>query len=339
MSKRIVICCDGTWNTPHQNAPTNVVKTARAVLPQAPDGTTQVVFYDWGVGTEKGLDRFIGGAFGEGLVKNVEDAYRFIMHNYEPGDQLFLFGFSRGAFTARSLVGLIRNCGLLHKLHADQLDDAVALYRKPDDPPDSEEAKRFRANYSREIDVHFIGVWDTVGALGIPLRWLHKFTRAKHQFHDVQLSGIVKHAYHALAIDEQRWSFRPSVWEAFDKPGQVVEQAWFAGVHSDIGGGYSATGLSDQSLAWMIEHATTYGLAFDPEYLSVVSKSDPLGTLHNTNQGFYKFMRPHLRPIGLEGRANETISQPALQRHQTPTADYAPTNLTTYLAAHPPASE
>ena len=126
MSKRIVISSDGTWNRPDQKNPTNVIKMARAILPTAPDGKCQVVFYDQGVGTGKRLDRWLGGAFGQGLEKNVEDAYRFLMHNYDEGDEIYLFGFSRGAFTARSTVGMIRNSGLLHKTHADRFSKAYA---------------------------------------------------------------------------------------------------------------------------------------------------------------------------------------------------------------------
>ncbi len=211
MGKRIVICCDGTWNRPEQPVPSNVVRTARAVLPTGRDGVSQVVFYDEGVGTGNRIDRLLGGAFGDGLVRNIADAYRFLVHNYAAGDELFLFGFSRGAYTARSLAGLLRNSGLLHKAHADRFTAAFDLYRRQDAPPSSPEAQAFRAAHSREVGVHFLGVWDTVGSLGIPLRGLRYLTMRRHQFHDVELSGSMRNAFQALAVDERRFPFaRPS---------------------------------------------------------------------------------------------------------------------------------
>ncbi len=127
MSKRIIVCADGTWNWIGQRFPTNVVKLARAIAPTAPDGISQVVFYDQGVGTGNILDKLTGGAFGNGLEQNLSDNYHFLMHNYAEGDDLFFFGFSRGSYTVRSLAGLIRKCGILHKVHADKFHDAYSL--------------------------------------------------------------------------------------------------------------------------------------------------------------------------------------------------------------------
>ena len=228
--KRIVICSDGTWSTPDRELPTNVTRMARAVLPTAPDGAAQVVFYDAGVGTEGSwLWRLLGGVSGRGLEKNIRDCYRFLVHNYEEGDEIYLFGFSRGAYTVRSLAGMVRNVGVLRKSDADQFRNAYRLYRRSDASPASSEAAAFRAAHSREAAITFIGVWDTVGALGIPLRRLGRLTASHHQFHDVELSGIVRHGCHALAIDEKRGPFRASLWEAKPKPGQIVEQVWFSG--------------------------------------------------------------------------------------------------------------
>jgi len=330
MPKRLVICCDGTWNTPNQAMLTNVARMAQAVLPTARDGTAQPVFYDWGVGTERGLDRWLGGAFGQGLLRNVEDGYRAVVHNFEEGDDLYVFGFSRGAFTARSLVGLIRNCGVLLKRRAHMVQQAIAMYRSPGFHPDDPESRRFREENAREIDVHFIGVWDTVGSLGIPLRGLHVLTRRKHQFHDVELSGIVKNAYHALAIDEQRWPFRPAVWKAIDKPDQTIEQVWFTGVHSDIGGGYAEPGLADVALMWMAEKAIACGLDLDLGYLSEVAHPDPMGVLHDSRTGVYRWLRPHLRTIDDGNGANESVSEAAMRRLRE-SEGYAPRNLVEYV--------
>ena len=260
--KRIVICSDGTWQTPVQANTTHVIEMARAVLPTAPDGTVQVVFYDWGVGTESWANRLAGGVSGKGIERNIRDCYRFLVHNYEHGDKMYLFGFSRGAYTVRSLAGLIRNCGVLRKAEAGRLPEAYRMYRRNDAAPDSEEAKTLRSAYSREATIEFIGVWDTVGALGIPLRGLSKLTAHRHEFHDVELSGYVKHGCHALAIDEWRRPFRPSLWQAQPKPGQIVEQVWFSGEHSDVGGSGNPA-LGKPAFAWMKERASDAGLVLD----------------------------------------------------------------------------
>ena len=170
--KRIVVCSDGTWSVPDKERPTNVTRMARAVAPTAPDGRVQVVFYDAGVGTEGLWSRFAGGVSGKGIEKNIRDCYRFLMHNYEEGDEIYLFGYSRGAYTVRSLAGMVRNVGLLWKSEAGELGRAYQLYRRRDAGPSSEEARAFRAAHSQEAAITFIGVWDTVGALGIPLRRL-----------------------------------------------------------------------------------------------------------------------------------------------------------------------
>jgi len=140
------------------------------------------------------------------MEDNIHDAYRFLVANYEPGDELYVFGFSRGAFTARSIVGMIRNCGILSRTHIERYRDALALYQHPETHPDATDAVRFKQECSacgdNPIPVKFIGVRDTVGSLGIPLRGLRWLTRKKYLFHDTELSGTVEYAYHALAIDE-----------------------------------------------------------------------------------------------------------------------------------------
>ena len=265
--KRIIVCSDGTWNTPDQELPSNVTRLARSVLPTAPDGAAQVVFYDAGVGTEGFLPyRLVGAVSGKGIQKNIRDCYRFIMHNYEDNDEIYLFGFSRGAYTARSLAGMIRNVGLLHKAYAHKLQAAYLLYRRPDAKPDSDEARKFRADYSREAEITFIGVWDTVGALGIPVRGFGKLLGAgRHQFHDVELNRWVKHACHALAIDERRCSFQASLWKYQVKDGQIVEQVWFPGKHGDIGGTSGETCLEQAPFQWMAGRASALGLALNAE--------------------------------------------------------------------------
>lgn len=345
MPKRIVICSDGTWNTPDQVddgeiRPSNAVKMARAIVTEAPDGTAQVVFYDRGVGTHRGLDRLTGGAFGQGLSRNVEDAYRFLVHNYADGDEIYFFGFSRGAFTVRSTAGLIRKCGLLQKVHADKFPEAYKLYKKRDAGPDTDEARAFKREFSRVsgtaeiIRIKFIGVWDTVGALGIPGRGLRFLTKHLHEFHDVTLSRYVENAYHALAIDERRKPFKPTLWETKNVPDQNVKQVWFSGVHTNIGGGYKDSGLSDIAFLWMKEKAEACGLAFDQAYIDAVMKPNPLGELRNSKTGLYRLTGDFLRPIGQGKHSNESVHPSVKERYDQASPPYRPENLVTYFETH-----
>ncbi len=328
--KRIIVCCDGTWNKPDQKQggkynPTNVVKFARTILPQTSDGTQQVVFYDQGVGTGFGLDKFFGGAFGFGLGKNVIDGYRFILHNFVPGDEIYLFGFSRGAYTARSIAGMIRNCGILKKQYGDHFNEAFRLYRRQDAPPDSNEAIDFRRCYSFETKIKCVGVWDTVGSLGIPVSFCKNRLNKKFQFHDVTLSSKVENAFHALAIDEQRGPFKPTLWYAKNVSGQRVEQRWFSGVHSDVGGGYVEAGLSDIAFMWMKECAESCGLLFDEDSVKMLIKPDVTATLHQSRKGHWKLLRKYERRIG-STESGEHVDDSALARLQkVPT--YKPENL------------
>ncbi len=312
--KRLVICCDGTWNRADQEhngapCPTNVVKLALRVAKR--DGAVpQIIYYDQGVGTGNSLDRITGGAFGEGLEENIFEAYRFLVGNYEVEDEIFIFGFSRGAFTARSLGGMIRKCGILNRTASSRYREAVELYRNPSHP-DEREACTFRDSSSvygkEQIKIRMIGVWDTVGSLGIPLRGLRFLTKQKHQFHDTELSSSVEHGYHALAIDEYRPPFEPALWAAKPKENQIVEQVWFAGAHSDIGGGYPAAGLSDVALKWMIAKASGVGLAFDAAVDSAYPlQSEAEGTPHNSKTGLYRLTRRFVRAIGVANASDGT---------------------------------
>jgi uncharacterized protein (DUF2235 family) len=332
--KRIVVCCDGTWNKPDQQRPTNVFKASRAVRPR--DGQTpQIVYYARGVGTGNLLDRVTGGAFGHGLSQNIEDAYRFLVMNYEPGDEVFFLGFSRGAYTVRSTAGLVRNAGLLRRENIHRTPDAIRLYRSPTHPdhPDSE---KFRADYSwPDFRITFLGVWDTVGSLGIPLTGLNLLTRKRYAFHDIKLSSRIDNAFHAVAIDEQRNSFQPALWEQQAADGQRMEQVWFTGVHSDVGGGYPDTGLSDIALHWLLDRAVECGLAIDRDWLTANTRPAHDGALHDSRQGVFRLLRRHVRSIGAAERANERVHESAIQRHQAGTLGYAPRNLSRYLESRP----
>ncbi len=335
MAKRLVVCMDGTWNKPSSDHPTNVVKIARAIEPVAEDGTQQVVYYHAGVGTGNALDQILGGTLGKGLQQNIRDGYRFLAPNYAEGDELFIFGFSRGSFTARSLLGMIRQCGLLRKTSLDRLPEAYELYRD-DSHPDDATSGQFRADYSREVKVKCIGVWDTVGALGVPgtSPWsaIH-FLRAP-KFHDVNLTGLAENAFHALAIDERRRSFKPSLWSGDKKPGQRVMQVWFPGVHSNIGGGFRDTSLSDGALHWMVERAKECGLEVNDSYLDETTSPNPTGWIGNSLTGIFRFTGSYLRPIGVQSTEAETVSVAARERLAAPAAAYRPQNLLDYVDSH-----
>jgi uncharacterized protein (DUF2235 family) len=304
------------------------------------DGSlVQVAYYDQGVGTGNVLDRLTGGAFGAGLEENIHDAYRFLLSNYELGDEIFLFGFSRGAYTARSIAGMIRKCGILRRDQIHRYREALALYRS-EHHPDSEVPVRFRRECSLAgeeiIPIRFVGVWDTVGALGIPLSWLRWLTRRDHQFHDTELSRAVQSAYHALAIDERRRPFAPTLWSYRPKTGQTVEQTWFCGAHSDVGGGYAERGLSDIALGWMKAKARQEGLVFDPRAEQAYpSMPDAAAAIHNSRVGIYRITTGLDRTIGFDektGVADDTqrLHESVLARWDSD-ASYRPASLHTYF--------
>ena len=354
--RRLVICADGTWDPADDDGPetpSNVVKLARAVLPVAGDGTSQITYYHSGVAAHAAGDRAVGGAFGEGLVATILDCYRFLVNNYVPGDELYFFGFSRGAYTVRSLAGLIRNAGLLRVEHAGLEHEAFALYRDrdPDRHPNAPSARAFRDACSHDVGVRCVGAWDTVGALGIPVSLFEKFTHRRHALHDVTLSSRVENAFHALAIDERRKAFAPSLWEqpVEDLRRTWLEQAWFAGVHATVGGGYPDAGLSDQSFRWMVERAhARCGLEFDEAYLERVARPSPTGPLYDSMREFDRALGECERQIDECAAANrargvttwEYVHESVrcrLDGARTLGEDYMPPNLRRYLERTEPA--
>jgi uncharacterized protein (DUF2235 family) len=338
--KRIAIFCDGTWNTPDEQengkpCQTNVVKLANALKTKSADGTVQKLYYDLGIGAEGNkLKKIFDGATGTGISENILQAYQFIMNNYEPDDELFLFGFSRGAFTVRSLSGLIRNSGILDVKNASKTGKAFELYRSrhPAYHPKSEEATLFRKTYAVEesTNIKFIGVWDTVGALGNPLV-AHSIFNGRSEFHDTELSSKVENAFHALAIDEKRKKFEATLWRRQPNvKNQTLEQMWFVGVHSDVGGGYPDSALSDISLQWMLEKADSCHLSFHPVDLH----PDPMGLKHESMKWYYRINGVLHRPIGkpLPGEAatNEYLHPSVMERYNNDPS-YRPENLKRFL--------
>lgn len=338
--KRIAIFFDGTWNAPddsgdiEQGADTNVLKLHRAIAEQDRNGAPQMTHYVAGVGT-RWYNRVRGGVFGVGLDRNIKDGYSRLVDLYEDGDEIYVLGFSRGAYSARSLVGMIRNVGLVHgqanrRSRNQTINQAYELYRTRDEGADSPSARVFREAFSREVRVHFLGVWDTVGALGIPLRSFGWFNARRYEFHDTELSGIVENAFHAIAVDEHRSSFEPTLWAPKNKPNQRLEQVWFSGAHADVGGGYQDAGLADIALHWMAARLRECDLDVDPDKLPAVGPDNATATLHDSFARFLKgaYQRVSsrvLRPLGTQRHGNEALDGSVRERLKR-CANYRPGN-------------
>ena len=334
MNKRIVICADGTWNRPEEDLkkdfPTNVLRLARAIKPIGKNNVPQQVFYDWGVGSYYG--QVSGGATGKGLHKNIMDDYRYLVQNYAPGDEIYLFGFSRGAYTVRSLCGMINNCGILKRPDARLIQSAFELYKKRGavNSPRGENSVAFRAAHSHASrTVKFVGVWDTVGAMGIPLSFLGLFDD-KDEFYDTKIGSNVKVARHAMAIDEHRSDFEPTIWN--EKPTMDLVQVWFAGAHSNIGGSYKpdpdGSLLSDNALDWMIREAGKHDLKIEPHLSQSINKSAN-ATLHNSRRSFYRVKKKFYRDI--DHGKGEVIFHKSVKERWDSDDDYRPKNLVKYI--------
>lgn len=289
--KRLIICCDGTWQRLYAGTLTNVALTARAVANRDAHGNAQIVYYSAGVGASLSGVSLWQGMTGADLDDNLLDAWLFINLNYEPGDEIFLFGFSRGAYTVRSLAGLLRKIGILRRAHVDKARDGIELYRARDIGADSPQTERFRVAHAIawprlttpftappvDLRIRYLGVWDTVGALGIPrLLPISLGLNKQYEFHDTALSRSVEFARHAVAIDERRAPFKPTLWsnvDAFNSPFAQprVLQAWFPGDHGGVGGGANR-GLSNCALLWVLEGAEATGLCLAREPGSVISQ-------------------------------------------------------------------
>ncbi len=339
--KRIIICCDGTWNTPDKNKDgvplkTNVVKVAEAIKPVSEFGVQQLTYYNSGIGTTGTIFRkWFDGATGSGISDNILDAYKYLILNFELNDEIFLFGFSRGAFTVRSLAGLIRNSGILRRDCIDMMRKAYILYksRSKSSHPKQKEATLFRKTYavSDKVPIKFIGVWDTVGSLGNPLvinSILSKFSPVtlSNSFHDTELSSIVENAFHALAIDEKRRNFKPAIWtKQTNSENQHVEQKWFIGAHSNIGGGYPSTKLSDISLEWILEKAKDCKLNLE----KIEVNPNFLASPDESWKGFYRLIPRFYRPIGKGKNSFEDLHSSANRRYDED-PNYRPRNLVEY---------
>ncbi|MFK0088559.1 DUF2235 domain-containing protein [Pseudomonas sp. NPDC090755] len=335
----IVICCDGTWNTPDQldqgvPAPTNVVRLHNAVAPTDAQGVAQDNYYHPGVGTAgTWWDKAIGGGTGAGLDDNIKSAYQRLCYSYQPGDDIYLFGFSRGAYTVRSLCGFMHSCGLLKIADLKpaevwrRIDQLLkrGYRRKTETRADWDAAGwAFHNAGGTSIPVRFIGVWDTVGALGIPddMALLNLLDdRNRYTFHDTTLNKAVKTARHALAMDERRASFQPTLWTNVPAR-QDVKQLWFPGVHSDVGGGYRENGLADGALRWMIDEAAKCGLQFNTAIKQVRPNHHDM--MHDSCDGVFSLLPTQPRSIANIVGARTSFHDSALQRQVDPPISQSP---------------
>lgn len=310
---KIAIFCDGTWNSPDIPETTHVHKVQKAVRHMPANG--QVSVYFQGIGTDDRFDgkfrkffnRYGGGAFGWGLDAKVKQAYQFIAQVYQPGDEIYLFGFSRGAYTARSVAGMIRKCGIVSDTSPDGINRAFALYRKKGrrNAPDtlrilkrrqtlspgfatSEQDQHWRNDGSEIVKIAYLGVWDTVGARGIPVSILGPIAtlwNRQYKFHDMQLSSLVRSARHAVAVDEMRVFYKPALWDNLDgaeglnkgrdeDPLRPYQQLWFVGNHGIVGGSGKAQALAAYPLMWVLEGAGR--LARDPNVIFPPTRANAL---------------------------------------------------------------
>ncbi len=309
MGKRIVFCADGTWQAPVNN--TNVYRLYKA-LTVASD---QVTFYDDGVGADAtGLDRILDGAFGQGILQKIQDGYTKISHVYESGDEIFLFGFSRGAYTVRALAGMIMACGVPTGAFSDDcVTQAFAAYRDPANRASI--LAGLKACGFGPATIQMIGVWDTVGSLGIPAIF-GQVDYKKYGFLDTSLNPYIKNAFQCLALDEKRAQFPATLWDGDPAPGQAVEQVWFSGCHGDVGGGTAQGGgvdagtrLCDITLGWMISKAQRTGITVDPAIAAQYATFPAEVALDAIRETWTPVDGPpHLRPVASEAEVSNSVA-------------------------------
>ena len=315
--KNIVVCCDGTmgkYDSEDEN--TNVVRLFERL---DKDGEKQISFYDPGVGThsfEKNIisrrvDKAKMAAFGTGIRSNIEDAYRYLMDQYEPEDKVFLFGYSRGAYTVRALAGMLHKCGLLTKGSNNLVPYATRVYKGGS----NEVAAGFKNSFSRECKPHFIGVWDTVASIG----WLWWRTYFSNQ----RLNGDVSYGYQALSVDEKRGHFQVAIWDENDiAESQTIEQVWFPGFHADVGGQKADRCISDITLQWMLRQARARGLKLRDAWEESLHPN-PSGEIKPSHRNIWQLLPQSERRIPEGAKIHLSV----LQRMKDPNNRYIPNNL------------
>ncbi len=365
MPKNIILCSDGTGNKGGYGEDTNVYKLYKAVDIHN-TSHPQITYYDNGVGAKENQNKYVQKlrkAFGFGFQSNISELYQFLALNYNPGDRIYLFGFSRGGATIRAFLGLLYACGLVDRYDGqgkekntdhltDEIDEALKAYEKI---PSRKAVDSFRENKALHdkqhvpygaIPIQFVGVWDTVSALGFPkdssllfgcfFNFMDKISDQiwSHNFYDYELNSTIKNAYQALSIDDQRKTFRPMVWDesANDFAG-VVEQVWFSGMHSNVGGGYARTGLSDIAMEWMLVRATQQGLIIKVGVeAGFNADADTYDRLYDSREGIAAYYRYEPRDLDELSKTKEKnklsgkikVHNTVMQRIKQGTAGYAP---------------
>jgi uncharacterized protein (DUF2235 family) len=344
--KRLALFLDGTWNVVNDN--TNIWRLRSLFTPVSTDGCKQRAYYSSGLGTKFG-ERVRGGMFGRGIDTAITSGYEWLAANYEPGDEIFIFGFSRGAYTARSLSGFISKCGLLQRgapLGVNQLFTRYRRLRTKTIRTLIEEHKHGNANftfeeewmlkYAQAVSIKFIGVFDTVGALGVPFPLFHRIKGSAYPFLNTGLRQNNENAFHALAIDEHRQAFPPTLWtnqgalNAPPRPIDRTEQRWFVGAHANVGGGYFSDPLAQLPFKWLERKATTLGLTFQDNFATEANAATaPISdSFAEFLKGWYALLRLWIRyhrRIGMppidEGEGvtsiNETIDSSVFKRWRT----------------------
>ena len=315
--KNIVVCCDGTraeYGKSGEN--TNVVRLFERL---GPDGEEQVSYYDPGVGTyspmrgpiRRGLDKLVMAVSGSGVDTNVREAYRYLMDHYQQGDRVYLFGYSRGAYTVRALAGLLHKCGLLTKGSDNLIPYAAKIYRGKDD----EIGRSFKHSFSRECRPHLIGAWDTVASTG--WLWWRKY------FSNHRLNSDVTYGYQALSVDEKRAHFQVARWDESEVPeGQTIEQVWFLGCHADVGGQEADRRISDISLEWMLRNAESRRLVLRGDWRESL-QPDSLGEINPSRQHVWRLTPERRRHIPESAKIHRSV----FQRMEALGSRYQPPNL------------
>ncbi|MCG7980172.1 MAG: DUF2235 domain-containing protein [Candidatus Thiodiazotropha endolucinida] len=381
MTRKLILCSDGTGNSGGKARGTNVWRFYKAVDTHPNLG--QLTFYQDGVGTQAfKLFRLLGGAFGYGLKANIREMYHFLVHNYQPGDDIYLLGFSRGAFTVRALAYMVTVCGVAKadgdpqeterridhamKRYLDwrkeirkfritaltpstgkrfgqvPLEQLVRAYRelghKPLTEVLEEQEKKWPEKESGDDDlvyrpiIRFIGVWDTVDAVGLPIDELTEFLDwwFHFRFYSYDRFPIAGHNYHALSLDDERHTFHPLMWdESLQVKGQKIEQVWFSGVHSNVGGGYAKDEMAYVSLDWMMEKAEGCGLKLLKSSRTEASEQARVnGKIYDSRAGlasYYRYKPREVDQICDQANAPVLLHESVFQRIQQVTEDYAPT--------------
>jgi uncharacterized protein (DUF2235 family) len=359
--KRLALYLDGTWNQVSDN--TNVWRFRALFSPASADGCEQRAYYSKGLGTKFG-EKISGGMFGAGIDTAITSGYEWLMENYAAGDEIFIFGFSRGAYTARSLSGFVSKCGLLQSGAPLGVNQLFMRYRRPKQKTiwelkeaqcggqtDFSHEEGWMLKFAQAVPIKFIGVFDTVGALGVPFPWFHWLFGSAYEFLNTGLRQNNEYAFHAIAIDEHRKAFAPTLWSnqgataARPRPFERTEQRWFVGAHANVGGGCFDDALAQLPFRWLAHKAESLGLAFRDGFAV-----DPDAATAKISDSYAEFMwglyrlftlgREYYRPIDMppkdEGAGvvniNETIDVSVFDRWRADNS-YRPPNLQSWASS------